>query len=35
LREEGQAMISIGQRFGVDESYISRILSGERLAKSG
>jgi|SRR5208337_244621 len=34
-REEGQTMISIAQRFGVDESYISRILSGERLAKSG
>ena len=35
LREEGQTMITIAQRFGVDESYISRILSGERLAKSG
>jgi transcriptional regulator with XRE-family HTH domain len=35
LRKEGKTMISIGQRFGVDESYISRILSGERLAKSG
>jgi len=33
LREEGETMKAIGQRFGVGESYISRIVSGERLAK--
>jgi hypothetical protein len=26
-------MVAIGTRFKVDESYISRILAGERLAK--
>lgn len=33
LRAEGQTMIALGQRFGVDQSYISRIVSGERLGK--
>lgn len=33
LREEGATMVAIGTRFKVDESYISRILAGERLAK--
>jgi transcriptional regulator with XRE-family HTH domain len=32
LRSEGQTMAAIAQRFNVDQSYISRILSGERLA---
>lgn len=30
---KGQTMIALGQRFGVDQSYISRIVSGERLGK--
>ena len=34
LREEGYTMVTIAQRFEVDDSYISRILSGERLARS-
>jgi len=33
LRGEGVTMKAIGERFGVGESYISRIVSGERLAK--
>jgi transcriptional regulator with XRE-family HTH domain len=34
LRSEGQTMAAIAQRFNVDQSYISRIVSGERLAKA-
>lgn len=34
-REEGQTMKRIAARFKVGESYISRILKGERLAKGG
>ena len=34
-REEGQTMKRIAARFKVSESYISRILEGERLAKGG
>ena len=33
LREEGQTMKAIGERFGVSESYISHILSGDRLSR--
>jgi transcriptional regulator with XRE-family HTH domain len=33
LKEEGETLVAIGERFGVDQSYISRICSGERLAK--
>lgn len=34
-REEGQTMKRIAARFKVSESYMSRILKGERLAKGG
>ena len=32
-REGGETMKAIGERFGVGESYISRIVRGERLVK--
>jgi transcriptional regulator with XRE-family HTH domain len=34
LRDEGQSLTAIAARFGVDVSYISRIVSGERLKKA-
>jgi len=33
LRKEDQTLKAIGERFGVDESYVSRIVRGERLSK--
>jgi transcriptional regulator with XRE-family HTH domain len=32
LRAEGLTLAAIGQRFGVDDSYVSGIVHGERLA---
>jgi hypothetical protein len=33
LRGKGETLRAIAERYEVDESYISRIVSGERLAK--
>jgi transcriptional regulator with XRE-family HTH domain len=34
LRHEGETMKAIGERFGVDEAYISRICSGKQVVKT-